>query len=431
MVFILLAGMIPWAFAASGEATDAAETLYSLGLFQGTGKNTDGTPKYELDRAPTRNEAVTMLVRLLGKEDEAKAGVWEIPFTDVEEWAKPYVGYAYANKLTNGTGATTFDGEDLVSATQYLTFVLRALGYESGKDFEWDQAWVLSDQIGITNGEFNAENNEDFLRGNVAEISVSALPANMKGASFTLAEKLIDEGVFTEEQYQSTTTEINVPTVGELSVNLDLLALSPDDSFPASDWFIRWQNRDMRTQICDVMDHSGIAFASVDTSTIQTPQDMKMWQGTRVTIIDRDESGYRYIVAYYSADGNCYLKDYTIRKGIEETIPTPTVGDTAVNNTLMMLSPDTSLAHGNDGWYLAWDGKDVSAHVCSILDNSSIDFVAITSETRKASFSGPMTRVEITDNAEWGYWYVVEYIDESGNMYNTHYGIRPSVYENP
>ena len=41
----------------------------------GTGTGADGAPVYELDRAPTRNEAVTMLVRLLGKEEEALDGI--------------------------------------------------------------------------------------------------------------------------------------------------------------------------------------------------------------------------------------------------------------------------------------------------------------------------------------------------------------------
>lgn len=49
----------------------AAQNLYELGLFNGTGTDTDGNPIFDLDRAPTRHEAVTMLVRLLGKGEEA------------------------------------------------------------------------------------------------------------------------------------------------------------------------------------------------------------------------------------------------------------------------------------------------------------------------------------------------------------------------
>ena len=204
ILFALLCGMLPAALAAGDEAVAAAEELFALGLFSGVGANEDGTPNFDLDREPTRNEAVTMLVRLLRKEEEAKAGQWETPFTDVAGWAKPYVGYAYANGLTKGTGEHTFGGSELVTATQYLTFVLRALGYESGTDFQWNRAWEMSDAIGLTDGRYNADSGR-FLRGDVAIVSRNALKAPLKNGTGVLAEKLISENVFTAAQYLATT----------------------------------------------------------------------------------------------------------------------------------------------------------------------------------------------------------------------------------
>lgn len=187
----LLCTFVPAASAsvASVDAEHAAQSLYDLGLFQGTGNNADGTPNFDLDRTPTRAEAVTMLVRLLGKDAEAKAGTWETPFTDVADWAKPYVGYAYTNGLTTGTSDTTFGGDATVNATQYLTFVLRALGYTSGTDFQWDSAWTKSDEIKLTIGVYNA-NTANFTRGDVAYISESALYTKGKGEDKTLGEKM-------------------------------------------------------------------------------------------------------------------------------------------------------------------------------------------------------------------------------------------------
>lgn len=203
LAIVLVCSMIPTAFAASDEAVTAADALHELGLFNGTGTDANGKPIYDLDRAPTRHEAVTMLVRLLGKGEEAVSGTWETPFTDVADWAKPYVGYAYANKLTSGTSATTFDGDALVTASQYITFVLRALGYNSGTDFQWDKAWELSDDLGITTGEY--QSGEAFTRSDVARISVNVLPIAQKTSTETLAQKLMSEGVFTPEQYERTT----------------------------------------------------------------------------------------------------------------------------------------------------------------------------------------------------------------------------------
>ncbi|MBQ2940861.1 MAG: S-layer homology domain-containing protein [Oscillospiraceae bacterium] len=99
-----------------------------------------------------------MLVCLLGKDSEAKAGTFETPFTDVPAWAEPYVGYAYENKLTSGISATTFGSSATVTSSQYITFILRALGYDSSSDFSWDKAWELSDKIGLTNGRYSEKN---------------------------------------------------------------------------------------------------------------------------------------------------------------------------------------------------------------------------------------------------------------------------------
>lgn len=219
LALVLMLGTVPVAFAATDEALDAADALHELGLFNGTGTNADGTPNYDLDRAPTRHEAVTMLVRLLGKEDEAKSGTWDIPFTDVADWAKPYVGYAYANGLTNGTSATTFGGGDTVTASQYLTFVLRALGYESGTDFRWNAAWELSDKIGLTDGTYNAQTTE-FVRGDVAMISDSALNAKDSAGKNTLLDMLVNSSSVDKaaaKTYQSTPVRVRSIQLDEAS----------------------------------------------------------------------------------------------------------------------------------------------------------------------------------------------------------------------
>ena len=186
---------------AATPADQAAKNLNSLGLFQGVGQNSDGTPNFDLNTAPTRAQSITMLVRLLGKEEEAANGSWQMPFTDVPEWAKPYVGYAYANKLTTGLNDTTFGSGNAVTPSEYLTFVLRALGYESGSDFEWNSAWTLSDKLGVTSGEYTA-GTTGFTRGNLASISYDALSAKQKANSKPLYESLMDAKVFTEEAAQ-------------------------------------------------------------------------------------------------------------------------------------------------------------------------------------------------------------------------------------
>ena len=75
---------------------------------------------------------------------------------------------------------TRFGGSQTVTAAQFLTFTLRALGYESGKDFSWDTAWTLTDTLGITIGQYHAKTNGSFLRADAAMVSCLALGANGK-----------------------------------------------------------------------------------------------------------------------------------------------------------------------------------------------------------------------------------------------------------
>lgn len=206
---VLIVALAPTvAHATSDEATTSAQALYQLGLFNGTGKDAQGNPVFDLDRTPTRYEAVTLLVRLLGRTNEAESKEWDTPFTDLTAgWAKPYVGYAYANKLTSGTSGTTYDGGKNATVSQYITFVLRALGYESGTDFEWNKAWELSDELGITNGQYNASTT-NFTRGDVVMISFHALSAKMKGKDITLFADLTARGAVKEHTHNYVTKTV-------------------------------------------------------------------------------------------------------------------------------------------------------------------------------------------------------------------------------
>lgn len=81
---MLMIASVTFIFAASDVAVQSADALYELGLFKGTGVKDDGTPEYSLDKTMTRQEAITMLVRLLGKENEAISQNIYMPFTDVD-----------------------------------------------------------------------------------------------------------------------------------------------------------------------------------------------------------------------------------------------------------------------------------------------------------------------------------------------------------
>ena len=165
-------------------ADSSAAALYSAGLFKGTGTAADGSPIFALDKIPTRNQGLIMFIRLLGKEEEALSDAWDIPFTDVSDFMRPYVGYGYAHGLTAGTTATTFSGKEILSANQYCAFILRALGYTSDQDFTVRNASEFGSSIGLVWEEFRS-GPESFTRGDLAIISYSALRFKAPILSFT------------------------------------------------------------------------------------------------------------------------------------------------------------------------------------------------------------------------------------------------------
>jgi len=187
VVFIAFSSLTTAADAATYQALGAADALFELGLFKGIGNNADGTPNYNLDGRATRETAATIIVRLIGKESEALGkSSYTMPFSDVSSWALQYVGWAYTNGYISGTSPTTFSGKTDITAQQYLTLLLRVLGYsESAGDFTYAGACAFAAKIGLTDGSYT-NYTKNFTRGDIAVISYAALGLKMKNSENTL-----------------------------------------------------------------------------------------------------------------------------------------------------------------------------------------------------------------------------------------------------
>lgn len=186
-----------------------ADALKTLGLFAGSETG------YRLHQKPTRMEAVTMLIHLMGEDYTVSTGSFNQPFADVPDWAQKFAGYAYDKGISAGISETEFGSNRDCSEAEYLTFVLRALGYDDRRgDFQWDNPYDLAKQAGLI--ETTAPIRR-FSRGDMVSISFRALNAKLaRDASvavidslgynyLVLKDKLIEKGVFTAEQYVSAT----------------------------------------------------------------------------------------------------------------------------------------------------------------------------------------------------------------------------------
>jgi hypothetical protein len=182
----------------ASPADDAAEALSTAGIFRGTAAG------FDLDRTPTRTEAAAMLVRLLGKEQEAAdeyaAGTNPEPFADVANWAKADIAWLYAKGLAKGASATAFGGARACPAQDYAVFLLRALGYQDGTDFTYAGALAKAAEAGIWS---DALFPGKFTRGTLALMSERALAANVQGKNTTLFDALVSSGAIAASDAQT------------------------------------------------------------------------------------------------------------------------------------------------------------------------------------------------------------------------------------
>jgi hypothetical protein len=211
--FVLVLSIIAslFIFYSSAETVqnlDAANKLKTLNLFLGSNLG------FELDKDFTREQSVVMVLRLQALEKNAKAETEKSTFTDVpaSHWANCYISYAEKTGLTKGIGNGKFGLGNKVTANEYITYVLRALGYDDTYgDFTWDKSIDKALEIGLITATevkyYKSKASTAIIRDDVVALSISALEIKIKGTQKSLLKKLLDAGVVTESQINATGDE--------------------------------------------------------------------------------------------------------------------------------------------------------------------------------------------------------------------------------
>lgn len=179
--------------AAAVSPQSAAEDLAAADVFRGTDAG------FELDRAPTRSEAAVMLVRLYGAEEDAlaryAAGETGHPFEDGNTWAAPYLAWLYDAGLVRGMSETQYGADLPCRARDYALFLLRALGYQDGYDFDWAQTEAFAAEKNVYSA---ALFGGTFTRGDLALMTWFGLQAQTAEGD-TLLAALTDAGAIDAE----------------------------------------------------------------------------------------------------------------------------------------------------------------------------------------------------------------------------------------
>lgn len=179
---VMLLGMMvvgtgaSYADVASKHNVEAIEVAQAVNIMVGDDKG-NFNPNAEV----TRNEMAVVMANLMKLNTRSFQGS-KLNFTDVPEWAVEYVGACYANGIVAGTSATTYGGNDTVTAAQASLMMLKALGYfQFQSDFGDDWQFATVKQANKVEMYYNIDKgvNAALTRNDVAQMVLNALEATM------------------------------------------------------------------------------------------------------------------------------------------------------------------------------------------------------------------------------------------------------------
>lgn len=164
------------------ETTEhAVATLESMGIVTGT-----SATKYSPSLALTRAQVCTMIIRTMGLESSVTSYMYQSLFRDVKNtmWHAGYVNLAYGQGIINGYGNGYFGPDDDITYGQFVTIVLRLLGYtekDIGRIWPTDYI-VFAGDLGIDEN-VSLSANDPVTRGDAAVLLYNALMAKAKGTN--------------------------------------------------------------------------------------------------------------------------------------------------------------------------------------------------------------------------------------------------------
>ena len=162
------------------DVPDDAPYAYAVNVLAGSGIFAgDDRGNFNPDKTITRAEFATIVCRLLGVEDEAKA-IKTSSFNDVSSshWACGYITKAAELGLVNGYGNGRFGPADTLTYEQTVTILLRAWGYENAAVIAggYPKGYLaIADEIGIISNTPSTNTKENINRSVVAVLTYNTL----------------------------------------------------------------------------------------------------------------------------------------------------------------------------------------------------------------------------------------------------------------
>ncbi len=161
---------------ASNDNQEAIEVLQAVGIMSGV----DDAGNFNPDGSLTRNEMAVVMAHLLNLDYDYYRGV--NTFSDVPDWAAPYVAACVAEGVTAGIGNGLYGGDQQITAAQAGLMVMKALGYfQNQEDFgtDWQVATIRQASYINLFDKVNSDAESALTRGQVAQLVLNGLKAKM------------------------------------------------------------------------------------------------------------------------------------------------------------------------------------------------------------------------------------------------------------
>ena len=305
----------------SKQNEEAIEVLKTVGIMVG-----DENGKFNPEAKVTRNEMAVVMCNLLDYTVASYKGT--SPFTDVPEWAEPYVAACYTNGITSGYDKVTYGGNDTVTTGQAALMLLKALGYfQYSADFGSD--WLVeTTKNGSTAGLFDGVATgakEALTRNDVAQMVLNALEADLvkaekNGSDVQVGDIVISGGKATYDSRTGTDSKYakidNTKVDGKYTIQLgedlydgDLVkADGADDDFgrPSVKW--TFENKEVGTYADDA--------DTVYTSSVEK-QDLYDLVGSDV-YADLKSGDADFTVGVDGVDQDAKLSDYIVKNNDDD-----------------------------------------------------------------------------------------------------------------
>jgi 3D (Asp-Asp-Asp) domain-containing protein len=336
---------------------------------------------------------ITIMVRALGAENEAKSYIGRSPFSDARgHWAEANIAYAAATKLVVGDGNGTVRPNDPINYAESLTLILRVVGKEPTTG-EWPINMLLAaaDYHLVPAGVTAANVREPAIRGKVFESLATAITTIKTPLGRTYLQTYVDATppALTLTTASSSTTADKIVVEGSVdgatTITVNGTPASVVGKIFRSEVSLQYGANPITVLATDLAGNESKAEITItrtsDVSSLEIAGPAKVAPGsvTHYTITAKDANGQDIAANGLSAKVEGSIGTFSLQSGNLTAVSTPgTKGKITVTAGLLSKSIDVEIA-----------GQDTSVTGLSIPANNG----------QAVAYTKPMTvTVQAVDN---------------------------------